>query len=146
MALIEHALALNPSFARGWYISGVLRAWAGEPDLAIERYETALRLSPRGRIGWVVAGIGIAHFLSRRYHQAIPKLLFGIQQDPEHPAAYRHLAACYAHLGRFEEAREIIERLRVIVPRLAPSIIPYRNPEHRELYLSGLRLAACEAT
>jgi adenylate cyclase len=144
MALVEHALTLNPSFARGWYISGVLRAWAGEPDLAIERYETALRLSPRGRIGWVVAGIGIAHFLSRRYDQAIPKLLFGIQQDPEHSAAYRHLAACYVHLERFEEARETIERLRVIVPRLTPSIIPYRNPEHRELYLSGLRLAAGE--
>src|SRR5689334_24843516 len=100
MATVDHALALNPSFARGWYISGILRAWAGEPDIAIERYEAALRLSPRAHIGLVVAGIGIAHFLSRRYDQAIPKLLFGIQQDPEHPAAYRHLAACYAHTGR----------------------------------------------
>jgi TolB-like protein/class 3 adenylate cyclase len=146
IATVDRPLALNPSFARGWYISGILRAWAGEPDLAIEHYEAALRLSPRGRIGWVVAGIGIAHFLSRRFDRAIPKLLFGIQQDPEHPAAYRHLAGCYAHIGRLDEAREIIERLRTIIPRLAPSIIPYRNPEHRELYLSGLRLAAGEET
>jgi len=145
IATVDHALVLNPSFARGWYISGTVRSWAGEPDLAIGRFEAALRLSPRGRIGWVVAGIGIAHFLSRRYDQAIPKLLFGIQQDPEHPAAYRHLAACYAHTARFDEAREIIKRLHAIVPRLAPTIIPYRSPEHRELYLSGLRLAAGEA-
>jgi hypothetical protein len=25
-----------------------------------------------------------------------------------------------------------------------PSVIPFRNPEHRELFLSGLRLAAGE--
>jgi len=146
VATVDHALVLNPSFARGWYLSGVVGNWAGEPDLAIGRFEAALRLNPRGRIGWVVVGIGIAHFLNRRYDQAIPKLLFGIQQDPELPAAYRHLAACYAHTGRFDEAREIIKRLRAIVPRLTPTIIPYRSPEHRELYLSGLRLAAGEAT
>jgi hypothetical protein len=25
-----------------------------------------------------------------------------------------------------------------------PRVVPYRNPEHRELFLSGLRLAADE--
>ena len=34
--LIDRALALNPSFARGWYSSGVLRRWAGQPEVAIE--------------------------------------------------------------------------------------------------------------
>jgi len=29
MALVDRALALNPSFARGWYISGTLRLFAG---------------------------------------------------------------------------------------------------------------------
>ena len=33
---------------------------------------------------------------------AIPMLLFGIHQDPEHPAAYRRLAGCYAQMGRFK--------------------------------------------
>jgi len=36
MALVDRALALNPSFARGWHISGTLRLWAGQPDIAIE--------------------------------------------------------------------------------------------------------------
>ena len=40
MALVDRALALNPSFARGWYISGVLRRWAGQPDIAIEHFES----------------------------------------------------------------------------------------------------------
>ena len=45
------ALTLNPSFARGWFRSGLIRIYAGEPDLAIEHFETSLRLSPRDRIG-----------------------------------------------------------------------------------------------
>jgi hypothetical protein len=48
-------------------------------------------------------------------------------------------------MGRLDEAREIVERLRAITPVVVPSFIPYRNPEHRELFLSGLRLAAGEA-
>src|ERR1700736_4294981 len=45
--LVDRALALNPSFARGWHWSAILRVWAGQHDLVIEHAETALRLSPR---------------------------------------------------------------------------------------------------
>ena len=51
IALVDRALALNPSFARGWFVSGFLRLLAGQPDLAIEHVETSLRLSPRERVG-----------------------------------------------------------------------------------------------
>jgi tetratricopeptide (TPR) repeat protein len=50
IGLLDRALALNPSFARGWFRSGGLRLWTGQQDLAIEHVETALRLSPRERI------------------------------------------------------------------------------------------------
>ena len=44
-----------------------------------------------------------------------------------------------------EAAREIIGRLRLITPALMPtSVEQYRNPDHRELYLSGLRLVLGE--
>jgi tetratricopeptide (TPR) repeat protein len=46
-ALVDRALMLNPSYARGWKISGTIRLWGGEPDAAIEHVENALRLSPR---------------------------------------------------------------------------------------------------
>ena len=51
VGLVDRALALNPSFARGWFVSGLLRVWAGKPELGIEHIETALRLSPRERMG-----------------------------------------------------------------------------------------------
>ncbi len=58
MALVDRALALNPSYARGWFVSGLLRVWAGQPDLGIEHVETSVRLSPRERVGSTLFVIG----------------------------------------------------------------------------------------
>jgi TolB-like protein len=145
MALVDRALALNPSFARGWNISSSLRNWAGQPDIAIEHMETSLRLSPRARVGTSLVGIGSAHFVSRRFDQAVAILLRAIQEDPSHPLAYRYLAACYAHMGRLGDAREVITRLRAVTSLVIPDLSYLRNTEYRELFLSGLRLAIGEA-
>jgi pentatricopeptide repeat protein len=69
-----------------------------------------------------------------------------MQEDPGTPDVYRALAACYAHMGRIDEAREVIARLLTITPRVIPKLGRLSNPEHRELYLSGLRLVAGEET
>ena len=145
VGLVDRALALNPSFARGWFVSGLLRLWAGQPDLAIEHVETSLRLSPRERMGTHVSVMGQAYFFKRQFVEAASKLLLFIQDQPGFPPAYRALAACYAHIGRLDDARAIITRLRAITPRVVPDDVPFRNPEDRELFLSGLRLAAGEA-
>jgi TolB-like protein/DNA-binding SARP family transcriptional activator len=144
MALADRALALNPNFARGWHVSGVLRMSAGQPDIAIAHVETSLRLSPRARVGTALAIIGEAHFLARRFDEAVPHLLLAIQEDPSLSVPYRYLAACYAHTGRLAEARKIIMRLRAISSVVIPDASFLRNAEQRELYLSGLRLAAAE--
>src|SRR5579863_1926124 len=145
MALVDRALALNPNYARGWHTSGVLRLWAGQPDNAIEHIEVALRLSPRARVGASLITISGAHLFSRRFDQAVPKLLLLIQQDPSYSPSYRYLAACYAHLGRLDEAREAITRLRAVSSVVIPDLNYLRNAEHRELFISGLRLALGEA-
>jgi adenylate cyclase len=144
MALVDRALALNPSFARGWQLSGNMRLWAGQPDLAIEHVEAALRLSPRARVGPSLAVIGAAHLLSRRFDEAVPKLRLAIQEDPNRTSPFRYLAACYAHMGRLDDAREVVTRLRAITPLVIGDVGYFRNPRHRELLLSGLRLAAGE--
>jgi adenylate cyclase len=145
IALVDHALSLNPSFARGWNISSSLRNWAGQPDIAIEHMETSLRLSPRARVGTSLVGIGSSHFVRRRFDQAVPILLRAIQEDPSHPLAYRYLSACYAQMGRLDEARDIILRLRAVTAVVIPDLSYLRNPAYRELLLSGLRLAVSAA-
>ena len=86
MALVDRALALNPNFARGWHISGMLRRLAGQPDIAIEHVEAALRLSPRARIGSSLVSSASRISSSRRFDEAVPKLLLAIQEDPSFPA------------------------------------------------------------
>jgi hypothetical protein len=49
-------------------------------------------------------------------------------------------------MGRLDEAREVVRRLRAVTPLVVPKSTPYRDTEQRELYLSGLRLAAGEET
>lgn len=144
IGLIDRALALNPSFARGWQASGTLRLWAGQHDLAIEHLETSLRLSPRESIGRPLFVMGMAYFFKHQFDEAAAKLLLAMQDQPSSPPTYRFLAACYAHTGRLDEARMIVARLRAIAPLVAPDHLPYRKPEDRELFLSGLRLAIGE--
>jgi len=101
-----------------------------------------MRLSPRERIGAPLVVIGLAYFFQRRFDDALDKLRLAVQENPGSPAIYRILAACYAHVGRMADAREAITQLRAITSQVMPSALPWRIPEHRELLLSGLRLAA----
>jgi TolB-like protein len=144
IGLVDRALAFNPSFARGWLMSARIRIWAGQLDIAIAHAGRAIRLSPRDLPGAHSYFIGLAHFLSRRFEDAMPKLIAAVQHLPNAPEYHRALASCYAHMGRLEEARAIIERLRTISPVVVPELNQFRNPEHRKLFLSGLRMAAGE--
>jgi adenylate cyclase len=146
IALVDRALVLNPSYANGWYWSGVVRNWVGRPDLALEHFATFLRLSPRERFPFYLTAIGIALFFDRRFDEAAAKLHESLARFPNLGLTYRFLAASYAHMGRIQEAQEIAEHMRALNLSVLENGARYRNPEYRELYLSGLRLAAGEAT
>ena len=47
LALVERAVASNPSYARGLYLGGLIRLWAVDPDLA-ERH-ARVPMDDRGR-------------------------------------------------------------------------------------------------
>jgi hypothetical protein len=103
-----------------------------------------MRLSPRIRTGWVLAVIGAAHFLGQRFDEAVPKFLLAMREDASYPDVFRYLAACDAQMGRLYEARTVVTRLRAIASVVVPPAEHLRVPEQRELFLSGLRLAAGE--
>jgi pentatricopeptide repeat protein len=124
----------------------LLRIFAGQPERALDDLQNYLRLSPRDRVPAYMNSIGEAHFFCRRFDEAAANLLGSLERAPSFPIAYRVLASCYAHMGRLDEAREIVRRLRAITPAVMEPGTRYRNPELRELFLSGLRLAASEAS
>jgi hypothetical protein len=67
MALADRALALNPSFARGWYISGVIELWTGTRcrDRACRSFDAP----QSSRLHRVIG------------NEAVLKLLLAIQED-----------------------------------------------------------------
>jgi hypothetical protein len=67
-----------------------------------------------------------------------------VAQDATRRSPYCVLVACYAHMSRLDDAREVRAQLQAMNPVGTPDPSSYRNAEHRELFLSGFRLAAGE--
>jgi adenylate cyclase len=136
IVLIDRSLELNPSFAIGWFRSGWLRLWAGQTDLGIEHFENSLRLNPL-RPAPASFGIAVGHFFAGRLESAAMMMRLSLQENPTWPPCYRFLASCCAHLGRLDEARAIIERLRDITPSVIPRTEHWRVQRQREFFLGG---------
>src|SRR5262249_15517513 len=83
-ALINEALKLNPNLAWLWLFSGWAKASMGEPELAIEHVNRAMRLSPNDpqRFSMYTA-LGVAHFIAGRYTQALTFAEAAVREHPE---------------------------------------------------------------
>jgi adenylate cyclase len=123
-------------------LSGFIRLYAGMPELAIEHFEKSMRLNPRDLHWAQLTGIAIGHFFLGRTDRAEETLLQALQQNPTYPLALRFLASCCAHLGRLNDARAVVTRLRAVTPTIIPEETNFRVRAQNDMYLSGLRLAA----
>ena len=66
-----------------------------------------------------------------------------MQLLPSYVTNYYYLAACYAHTGRHDDAREVFRRLTALTPPLSdPPVIMPQPPERRVFFLAGYRLAS----
>ena len=83
LGIVDRALALNPSFARGWYLSGNMKVWA--------------------RVGSQPYVLGLAYLFKRQFDRAAQFLQTAIQEQPGSPLVARNLAACYALMDRLAE-------------------------------------------
>ena len=140
MGLIDRSLAQPLRRGAG---SEPSRGLGQSADLAIEHPRPRFA-GPREPVGSTASRDGMAYFFKHQFEDAVSKLLLAIQDDPGFPPSYRTLAACYAHMGGLDKARAIVARLRAITSLLVPNNLPFRNAEDRDLFLSGLRLAAGE--
>src|SRR4030095_15213695 len=141
IGLLDKALSLNPSFARGWYLSARLKIRAGDADAAIERVQTSVRLNPHAPHALL---LGVAYFQKQQFERALPSLLTAVQERPMSLLAHTILAACYGHMGRLAEARQIMRReadLRPIGTTVGESRY---GPQLQNLISAGLQLMKSE--
>jgi adenylate cyclase len=145
-AFIDRALALNPNLAAAWNLSGWVRAYRGELDLAIEHQARAMRFSPIDPILYNMhVGTAFAHFLAGRYDEASEWANRALREQPNYPAATRILAASKALMGQLSEAQHAMANLRTFDPSLRVSnlqeLYPVRRPEDLAKLAEGLRKA-----
>src|SRR5215831_400418 len=109
VAFIDRALLLNSNLAAAWNLSGWVRAYRGELDVAIEHHACGMRLSPLDPLLYnMQVGMAFAHFLAGRYDEASSWAYRALREQPNYPAANRILAASRAHAGELSEAREAV--------------------------------------
>jgi TolB-like protein/class 3 adenylate cyclase len=146
VSLMERALALNANLALMWVESAYVRAWLGEPDLALVHVERAKRLSPVDPHMFTMNGAeALAHFVARRHDEAFASAENALRHNPFFSQATRIAVASAAILGRMEDAKKYFARLQMLDPELRISNlgdrISFRRPDDFSLLAEGLRKA-----
>ena len=146
-ALIDRALVLNSNLAEAWSFGGWVKNWLGEPELAIERFARAMRLSPLDpTLLRMPSGTAHAHFFLGRYDEAASWAAMALQDNPDYQPGLRIAAASNAMAGRLEQAHKAMARLRQLNPTLRVSTLkdvvgPFRRAEDLLRWEEGLRQA-----
>ncbi|HLZ66183.1 MAG TPA: adenylate/guanylate cyclase domain-containing protein [Aliidongia sp.] len=143
-ALMERGLALNPNWASAWLFSGWGKIWLGEPELAIEHVERAMRLSPQDPLIFnAQAATACAHFFAGRYAEAACWAEMAVREQPNHFIATCAAAASNALAGRLPAAQQAMARLRQLDPDLRLSnlkdLFPIRRAEDFALWSEAMR-------
>jgi TolB-like protein/Tfp pilus assembly protein PilF len=147
VAFIDRALLLNPNLATAWIVSGWVRVWLGEPEVAIEHLARATRLSPLDPLtNRTRTTTAHAHFFAGRYEEASSWAAMALREWPDYQTALRIAAASNALAGRLEEAKSVRSRLQKLDPQLRISNLkdelgPYHRPQDIVRYIEGLRAA-----
>jgi adenylate cyclase len=143
---LELATRLDPSFSFAYASLGIFQAWAGRPDDGMANVKKAMRLSPHDPYMFhFFTAMAIVHFSAERYEDAADWARRALQRRPDFPATCRYLAASYAHLGRLEEARTVLEEMFRLNPEFSLAtdkvVLSTAEPAFVERLFDGLRKA-----
>src|SRR5579863_1700992 len=145
-AYLSRAIDLDPNMASARFWGGWSQIYLGNLDIAIERFQVALRLSPLDpRIFLAQTGMAFAYFLAGRYDEGLSWATLAVQRQPNYPGASRILMCCQAMSGRIEEAR----RTRALALQQEPTLrisgikttSPFRRTEDVERLAEAYRIA-----
>jgi TolB-like protein/class 3 adenylate cyclase/tetratricopeptide (TPR) repeat protein len=152
IAVIDKALMQTPNSVEVLAMSGNLRAYAGDTEIAFLHLKKADRLTPPGvHANGKCFGFSVACFVDGDYTGVIHWTAQSLQIVSANVMILRYRAAALALLGRLSEAHETVKQMLILSPSLTISRCrrfievemrnPFRRPGVVEAYYEGLRLA-----
>jgi TolB-like protein/class 3 adenylate cyclase/Tfp pilus assembly protein PilF len=146
---LERALAIDPNAARAHACKGLAKMLIGKADETEAHVLEALRLSPRDTfVSLWFSYIGLAKAYLGEYEAAVDWIVRSIDANRNTAWIYFRLAACLAHLGKLDEARQEVKAGFAINPSFTIKRYRVNAPSDNAVYLAqcerlieGMRLA-----
>ena len=144
--LHDRAIALNPNLALAWALSGLALSYLGQHEDALIRARQAIRMSPSDPHSFFFdTAIIIPYLLLGDFEKAVDYGRRSVELNPGYSASYKVYLSALGHLGRANEAANVLTRLLALEPDLtvdtAVARSPFTVPEDLACYAEGLRRA-----
>jgi TolB-like protein len=144
--LVDQALSVNPNLFRAWQTRGWTSIYLGQHERAIIEISHTMRLNPIDpQMHQAEAAMVIALVFLCRSDEAVVWIKKALARHPSYPPTLRFATVAYTELGRVDEARLMLARLRQIDPDMRLSQLktwlPFQRPEDVATYIEGMRKA-----
>lgn len=144
---ITRALSVNPSCAAALFWGAHIYGWSGDPVIAEDYANRALRLSPFDPFSFnSYVALGFVRFREQRYDDAAAFFAKAVQANSRFSSLYAFHVGALGAAGRVDEAKLMAQRLLELEPtfrvmRLEKFISPFVRPEIVNNFAAGLRKA-----
>jgi adenylate cyclase len=147
LAEARQALIINPNYAGAHQLLGSTLVFSGHPREGIEALRMALRLDPNDLHRQVrFVHISMGHYFLREYDAAVEAAKEVVRSHPD--LGPRSLAAALGQAGRFDEAKQALQKAIAVAPKSFEMYVrhraPWFRPEDYSHVLEGLRKAGWE--
>jgi tetratricopeptide (TPR) repeat protein len=145
LALIGRALALNVNSAHAWGAKGLVEAYRGQSESAIDAFQRALRLNPLDPLGYHYKfGIALAHLGSNHLGEALRWVNDSLDDQPTFSAGLRVKVAVCGLMDRVDEGKASLAALLTLQPLLTVESFRFHastflTPEITEAMVMGFR-------
>jgi adenylate cyclase len=141
---LQRSVAIAPNFAEAHLAIAHVLIYSGDAAGAIDSLDTGMRLDPLYR-DIALYFLAEARISLGQFDEAVAALKLRLQRDSNSASSYALLASCYGHLGRIAEAQAVWAEVMKIAPDFSIErrrrILPFRNPDHFEYRIEGMRKA-----
>ncbi|MGD8925732.1 MAG: winged helix-turn-helix domain-containing protein [Thioalkalispiraceae bacterium] len=140
----QKSIDVAPNYADGYGLLALIKSYTGQPELAIELNNKAIKLNPYYSYEYLNT-YGIAYYTMGNYSEAIKVLERAHQRNPNHVVMKLILTASYVGVKRLNEAEWLVNEIAALSPNLTletvANNIPFDDKQTVQSLVKDLRTA-----